>query len=652
MPYSLRRLVPVVLVVLGVIGLAGYYMRHNATSGSHQRQVASPDPRAGVNAAGAGGNDPAVSSTVFAEDDPSQDGWTTEVFAESTKQVLKDLVQLLEKPDEINEASGAALVVDSYQGSALLPQELKTVYRDEVFHVERLKPAPQTLSADEQAAANKLTSPWPDLLGAANLAAALEQWTAVFRGASDLRYEIKVVGVQMDESSAATTQLISVTARTDTGRIEQHARWTAGWARPEKGLAPRLTRLRVEDFEQTVTQHADGALFADCTQAMLHENRCFESQLLKGYGMRVGNMQDVRRYEIFLATPGMAIGDVNGDGLEDIYLCLETGQPNLLLLQQADGTVRNVAHEWGVDWLHNSRSALLVDWDNDGDQDLAVAIVGGVIIASNEGERFKVRSVLPTADDTMSLSAADFDGDGNLDLYVCVYLANYRIGVGKPTVPGAAPGTAVYYDSKGGGPNTLFRNEGNWQFRDVTSDVGLDADNFRQSYAATWEDFDDDGDPDLYVANDFGPGNLFRNDLADTVDGSSKSRVFTDIFASAGNEHRGNGMSAVWGDYNRDGRMDLYVGNMFSAAGNRVTIQPGFKPDAGKDVRAVLQKFARGNSLLKNLGDGLFQETSADARVAMGRWSWGTAFVDLNNDAWEDLVVANGFITGEDARDL
>ena len=107
-----------------------------------------------------------------------------------------------------------------------------------------------------------------------------------------------------------------------------------------------------------------------------------------------------------------------------------------------------------------------------------------------------------------------------------------------------------------------------WEFRDVTRDVGLDVNNQRHSLAAAWEDFDNDGDQDLYVANDYGPNCLYRNDAG----------RFVDVAETAGVLDFGSGMSVSWGDYNRDGLMDLYVGNMFSSAGNRITTQDQFLP--------------------------------------------------------------------------
>ena len=98
--------------------------------------------------------------------------------------------------------------------------------------------------------------------------------------------------------------------------------------------------------------------------------------------------------------------------------------------------------------------------------------------------------------------------------------------------------------------------------------------------------------------------------------------------------------------------MDAYVGNMWSSAGNRITFQQHFKPDVPREIKERYQRLARGNTLLRNLGNGKFVDESSQAGVEMGRWSWGSQFVDVNNDGWEDLVVSNGYITTEDTGDL
>ncbi len=111
-------------------------------------------------------------------------------------------------------------------------------------------------------------------------------------------------------------------------------------------------------------------------------------------------------------------------------------------------------------------------------------------------------------------------------------------------------------------------------------------------------------------------------------------------------------MSVAWGDYNSDGWMDLYVGNMFSAAGNRIAYQRNFQDSIDTAERRIFERHARGNSLFANTGNGRFNDVSTSAGVTMGRWAWGSLFLDINNDGRDDLFVANGHITQEKSDDL
>jgi hypothetical protein len=231
---------------------------------------------------------------------------------------------------------------------------------------------------------------------------------------------------------------------------------------------------------------------------------------------------------------------------------------------------------------------------------------------------------------------ADYDLDGDLDLYVC----SYDFWQSESAYDAPTP----YYDARNGPPNLLFRNLGDGRFEEATAAAGLMQNNDRFSFSAAWGDYDDDGDPDLYVANDFGRNNLYRNN----GDGT-----FADVAAAAGVEDLAAGMSAAWGDYDNDGDLDLYVSNMWSSAGQRLTFNPQFaNVAASEDLRGNYRRQARGNSLFRNRGDGTFEDVSLAAGVTMGRWAWGSDFVDLDNDGSLDLFVQNGYITGERLDDL
>jgi hypothetical protein len=381
-------------------------------------------------------------------------------------------------------------------------------------------------------------------------------------------------------------------------------------------------------------------MFADCTESALSKNASYQEKLLWGIDHWLSRMD-----QVFGGEPsgwcGISVGDVNGDDLDDFYLSHPGGLGNQLFTQQLDGSFTDTSRAANVDWRDTTHASLLVDLDNDSDQDLVICTGFGLIFMENDGTGVfteRGNKLAPEAR-SVAIAAADYDNDSDLDIYVCCYslrgnaAARERGLLGRP-IP--------YHDANNGGRNILFRNEGDWKFVNVTKRVGLEQNNRRFSLAASWEDFDNDGDVDLYVANDFGRDNLYRND----------GGQFTDIAAQAGAEDIGAGMSVSWGDYNQDGWMDVYVSNMFSSAGNRITTQRRFKENVDEQTRSKFQHHARGNTLYTNQGNGTFVDDSVAANVTMGRWAWGSAWVDLNNDTREDLVVANGFLTRADPGDL
>lgn len=568
-------------------------------------------------------------------DDPSRDGWPTEDFARRAGEQLDRIAKLLKRAKPVKVDKVASLTDERFRCDPLLPPQRTTVLEDDLLHVQRFRrDATQTPDGE----------PEPPYSGAAGLAAALNDLLATFPAAQKLKCKFKVFRVELGEDEVTTTQYVACSAKTERGLVEQNATWVIRWTRPDGEEPPRLREVVVDDFEMTHLPEQSDHLFSDCTEAVLAANPCFQDQLLRGLNHWLERSQQ-RRLFLRLGTPGIAVADVNGDGLEDIYLCQENGLPNKLFLHQADGTAVEMSGEWGVDWIYDCRSALLIDWDNDGDQDLAVAFLGGVILATNEQQqKFVVREVVSTNDDVMSLAAADYDADGDLDIFVCSYYSGAGLGPEQVRVSGipASGADFVFHDANNGGPNSLLRNDGEHGFTDVTAEVGLDQNNSRFSLAAAWEDYDNDGDQDLYVANDYGRDNLYRNEGGKFVDVAEVARV----------ENAATGMGVTWADYNRDGWMDVHVSNMWSSAGNRIAFQPEFKASASPAMKRRVQRMARGNTLLQGRPDGVFVDTSSKAAIEVGRWAWSSNFVDINNDGWEDLIVANGFITGEDPADL
>ncbi len=580
-------------------------------------------------------------------DDPAADGWESEVLASQVQAQLEILGELLLRAEPVTGGELTPLLAQGFSGSPLLPAGLEVVFQDAGVRVER-PAASAAVAAPQRAEA---------------FAEAVNAVGRDFRNGKKGTAKFKVVVAETEDNRGPdgdlrlkTRQFVSLTAHSAKGMVEYHATWSTRWLKPagDEETAPVLLTLEVSEFERSYTRDAHPQPWlTDCTEAILRSNSSYQQQILRGMNHwleRIPYRAALNRQ----GTPGVALGDVNGDGLDDLFLCQEPGLPNRLFLQQPHGRLRDVSEEWGVDWLQDSRSALLVDLDNDGRQDLAVAIFGAIVVAQNTGERFEIRAILPTRESTTTLTAADYDRDGRLDLYICAYTPDRTLD-GNPQAIGPLGRRFIFHDAEDGSPNILFRNEVSpetgWRFTDTTAATGLDEFNTRWSYAAAWDDFDNDGDLDLYVVNDYG-----RNCLYQCEPGPDRAVRYRNIAGPADAEDRSQGMSGAWGDYDRDGWMDIYVANMFSAAGSRLTRQARFKPGISDDLRRRYQHFARGNTLLRNLGrpgDPGFRDTSVESGVTVGRWAWSSNFADLNNDGWEDLVVANGYITGEeDGGDL
>lgn len=339
---------------------------------------------------------------------------------------------------------------------------------------------------------------------------------------------------------------------------------------------------------------------------------------------------------------GVSLGDFDGDGLDDLYVSQPGGLPNRLYRNNGDGSFADVTRMAGLEVLDDTSMSLFADVDNDGWQDL-ILIGATPMLFRNRGDGrfvFDGASGLDVQVDRAAMftgaATADYDSDGDLDLYVCAY--DFWQSGAEYDAP------TPYFDAVNGPANLLFRNDGGGSFEEVSAGAGLGPTNNRFSFAAAWGDYDNDGDVDLYVANDFGRNNLYAND----GDGT-----FTDRAAELGVEDLGAGMSAAWGDYDNDGDLDLYTANMWSSAGLRITGSEQFAEVAPDDVpRSHFRRQAQGNSLFRNDGPNGFVDVSDEAGVRKGRWAWASDFVDLDGDGWLDLFVQNGYITGERLDDL
>ena len=549
----------------------------------------------------------------------SSDDWASEEVSQAAQQQLTLLVATWQPGKELEPSALTPLLAADFTATALRPTSFQTAFDDGVFLV--LRPAATTTEE---------TAPTQNIQGHQGFGAAMEELLQPFHAADDFFAKLKIFHVQ-ESGGLLTTQAYYFAHGSDTDRrIEQKATWTCTWIL-QKDRAPVLASVRVDGFEEVHGPTDGQPLYTDCTESMFQSDDSYRAQLLPSMGYWQGRLDRGLGFSD-QSHQGVAIGDVNGDGLEDLYLPQPGGLPNRLYLHQPDGTLLDHSVTGGVDFLDSTRSALLLDLDNDGDLDLVTNLGPELVFLANDGSgRFTIKASGPAPEAT-TIAAADYDQDGFLDIYVCRYLNPYE----DQAVP------TPYHDANNGLDNILLRCTADWKIQDVTEIAGLNVNNQRFSFAASWEDYDNDGDQDLYVANDFGRNNLYRND----------SGRFTDVAAQAGVEDISAGMGISWGDYDRDGWMDLYVSNMYSSAGNRVAYQRDFLASADENHLNDLRRHARGNSLFRNLGDGTFRDVSLDQGVTRGLWAWGSIFMDINNDAWLDLVVPNGFATNDRKDDL
>jgi hypothetical protein len=301
---------------------------------------------------------------------------------------------------------------------------------------------------------------------------------------------------------------------------------------------------------------------------------------------------------------GAAVGDYDGDGDPDVYLCDSYPWPNRLFSNDGDGTFTDVTAASGAGDTGFSHMALFVDLDNDGDQDLVVINDcsdqttefpcsqlyrndgDGTFTNVTEGSGF-----LPVEPTMGGATAGDYDGDGDLDLLVVGW----------------------FY-----GVTHLYRNDGGFEFTDVTDDAHVRPDGHASQWTPVFVDVDNDGRQDIFCAVDFGPDYLLHNN----GDGT-----FTDVTTEAGTVHIANDMGVGVADFDEDGDLDLYTTNI-----------------SGQDDPDGFCTIPTGcNMLYVNRGDGTFEDGTLAHGVGDTWWGWGVWFFDADLDGRRDLLAVNGW---------
>jgi ASPIC and UnbV/FG-GAP-like repeat len=350
---------------------------------------------------------------------------------------------------------------------------------------------------------------------------------------------------------------------------------------------------------------------------------------------------------------GISAVDYDNDGFYDLFI--PDGVSSRLLRNRRDGTFEDVTEKAGLAGLDGVSVATFADYDNDGYKDLFVSRTfqpNQLFHNNRDGTFTDVTRESGLGEDCCTTVAGwgDYDNDGFLDLYLGRYLDP------RKDIP-----TTFY--ARNGEPNQLYHNNGDGTFTNVTERAGVGDRGL--CLGVVWGDYNDDGFPDLYVVNDFGRKTLYKN---------NGNGTFRDVTVRSKTLAYGAGMSASFVDYDNDGKFDYYVTHIRSEHAwfaesptvkrymLKCMTQGTWKTDmplywqifrqSGRDFVRVFQQMASGNTLLRNMGDGTFDNVTEATGTNPPGWFWGASFADFDNDGWQDLYIANGWVYNEKGKEI
>jgi hypothetical protein len=338
---------------------------------------------------------------------------------------------------------------------------------------------------------------------------------------------------------------------------------------------------------------------------------------------------------------GAAFGDYDNDG--DLDLFLANRGPNVLYQNNGNGTFTDVTEKAGVKNTGQGFDALFFDYDNDGDLDLYVANWGPNILYQNNGDGTFIdvtqKAGVGDAGNAWSVVALDYDMDGWLDIY---------IGNGM-----------------GSRPNVLYHNNKDGTFLDVSKEAGVDDPS--DSIGVCVADYDNDGDPDIYVGN-WGSGGRPNQGQPDKLYRNEGNGRFTDVADKAGVADRSSPNATIFFDYDNDGNMDIFLANeveadvlyhnnsdgTFTNVSKKAGIEGvrtgfgavAFDYDNDGDLDLCVVNVGK-NVFYENNGNSTFSEISKDLEIAGGGEGQAAAVADYDNDGDLDLYVINGYMQAQ-----
>ncbi len=397
-----------------------------------------------------------------------------------------------------------------------------------------------------------------------------------------------------------------------------------------------------------------------------HKKTLFESLPSSQTGINfINKVEENDKYNVLdymniYTGAGVAAGDVNNDGLVDLYF---SGNENSgrLYINKGDFKFEDVTEKAGLITNRWCTGVSMVDINQDGWLDIYINVAGSpkfgntanLLYINNKNGTFTEEAAKYGIGDTrltMNASFFDYDKDGDLDLFLITNPADERVSnvntVTEIQQNGESPGTDILYRNNGPSPSPDGEGRGEVTFTDVSKEAGILKEGY--SLGAAISDVNNDGWPDIYVSNDFLTSDILyiNNGPSPSPDGEGRGEVtFSDktheclkhtSFASMGNDVA---------DINNDGLPDIYTLDMLPEDNYRKKM---IIPSAGYDkFQLLLQKgyepqYTR-NALQLNNGDGTFSDIAFLSHVSSTDWSWASLFADYDNDGDKDLMVTNGF---------